>query len=142
MLDGVIDVISGYTGGDTKNPTYEQVSSGSTHHAESVSIVYDPEIISYSDLLDVFWLIHDPTSLNRQGNDVGTQYRSAIFYANEKQKLTAETAIGNITPLWPNPIVTELQKLKEFYLAEDYHCLLYTSPSPRDRQKSRMPSSA
>jgi peptide-methionine (S)-S-oxide reductase len=121
MLEGVINVTSGYTGGNTTNPTYEQVTSGSTHHTESVSIVFDPEIISYGEILDVFWVIHDPTSLNRQGNDVGTQYRSAIFYADEKQKLTAETAIRNITPLWPNPIVTELLELKEFYPAEDYH---------------------
>lgn len=122
-LEGVEDVVSGYSGGDRRNPTYEQVCSGATGHAEVVQIRFDPARISYRELLQVFFTVHDPTQLNRQGNDVGTQYRSVIFYHSPEQKQTAETVIEELTAaeLWPRPIVTELSPFKEFYPAEDYH---------------------
>jgi len=106
-----------------QDPTYEQVSGGNTGHAESLKIKYDPEIISYDDLLAVFFNTHDPTTLNRQGNDVGTQYRSAIFYTNDDQKRKSESLIGelNATKAYDKPIVTEVKPLGEFYEAEDYH---------------------
>jgi peptide-methionine (S)-S-oxide reductase len=122
-LKGVVSVESGYSGGHLPNPTYKQVCSDTTGHAEVVRITFDPSIISYADLLRVFFAIHDPTSLNRQGNDVGTSYRSAIFYHDEEQKQTAEAVIKEITDsrIWPNPIVTEVTKFDAFYIAEDYH---------------------
>jgi peptide-methionine (S)-S-oxide reductase len=122
-LEGVTGVVSGYTGGSVANPTYEEVCSGNTGHAEAAQITYDPAKISYDDLLYVFWRTHDPTTLNRQGNDVGTQYRSAIFYANAKEKAAAEKSLKETTvaKLWPNPIVTEIVPLKVFYKAESYH---------------------
>lgn len=123
QLNGVLQVTSGYSGGYVKNPSYKEVSTGQTGHAECVQVVYDPLIISYDELLEVFWQVHDPTTLNRQGADVGTQYRSAIFYHNENQKQRAEyfkTEL-NKNGAYPNPIVTEIAPFKEFYKAEDYH---------------------
>lgn len=122
-VKGVISVESGYSGGTTEKPTYQQVCSGMTGHAEVAQITFDPEIISYQDLLQVFFAIHDPTSLNRQGADVGTQYRSTIFYHNDEQKKIAEQVIKdlNAQKIWDKTIVTALEKLDKFYLAEDYH---------------------
>ncbi len=122
-LEGVVSVESGYTGGQIKNPTYREVSDGSTGHAEAVRIVYIPEIISYTELLEVFFMTHNPTTLNRQGADVGTQYRSAIFYYNKNQKLEAESIIKELdaSGAWEDPIVTEVSPADAFYLAENYH---------------------
>ncbi|HEY3251106.1 MAG TPA: peptide-methionine (S)-S-oxide reductase MsrA [Ignavibacteria bacterium] len=122
-LKGVEKVESGYSGGTTKNPTYEQVCSGMTGHAEVAQITFDPSVISYEQLLTVFFHVHDPTTLNRQGADAGTQYRSAIFYHNEGQKKTAEKVKEDISKsgLWDDPIVTEITPFDEFYKAEDYH---------------------
>src|ERR1700716_1012167 len=122
-LRGVARVISGYAGGQVPNPTYEQVCSGRTGHAEAVQITFDPETISFREILEVFFTIHDPTTLNRQGADVGTQYRSAIFYQSPEQKQTAEEVIGEMTQagIWSSPIVTEVTPLGVFYAAEDYH---------------------
>jgi peptide-methionine (S)-S-oxide reductase len=123
QLKGVEKVESGYAGGAKPNPTYEQVCTGKTGHAEVTQISYNPQIVSYEDLLKIFFTIHDPTTLNRQGYDVGTQYRSAIFYHNPAQKATAERIIAELTTekVWDAPIVTEVTLLKEFYRAEDYH---------------------
>ena len=118
---GVLDVISGYAGGDVANPSYEKVSMGGTNHAEVVQILFDPKIISYEEILKIFWLIHDPTTLNRQGNDVGTQYRSVIFYHDEQQKRLAEASIKLFSTKFANPIVTQLLPLPIFYKAEVYH---------------------
>lgn len=122
-LNGVEKVISGYSGGTVPNPTYEEVCNGTTGHAEVCQIIYDPQKISYKELLEVFWSTHDPTTLNRQGNDVGTQYRSAIFYHNEEQKKLAEEYKRKLTEakIFDNPIVTEITKLDKFYEAEKYH---------------------
>ena len=122
-LEGVINVISGYTGGDLENPSYKIITTGKTGHAEAIEITFDPNIISYEKILKFFFKIHDPTTLNRQQNDVGTQYRSAIFYTNDKQKNIAQTIIdkGNASGVFKNPIVTTLNKLSTFYKAEDYH---------------------
>jgi peptide-methionine (S)-S-oxide reductase len=122
-LNGVIAVESGYTGGHIANPTYRQVCSEVTGHAEAVQISFDPEVISYRDLLNIFFSVHDPTTLNRQGNDVGTSYRSAIFYHNDEQKAIAEDVIRELTEqkLWSDPIVTEVTPFDKFYIAEDYH---------------------
>lgn len=122
-LRGVRSVVSGYSGGTTDNPTYEQVCSGSTGHAEAIKIDFDPGQISFRDLMTVFFATHDPTTLNRQGNDAGTQYRSAILYANEEQKQQAEAFIKEleVAKTYKNPIVTTLEPLREFYPAEDYH---------------------
>jgi len=122
-LKGVESVESGYSGGHVPNPTYKQVCSDTTGHAEAVRITFDPAVISYADLLRVFFAIHDPTTLNRQGNDVGTSYRSAIFYHDEEQKKTAEAIIKEFTDakVWSNPVVTEVTKFDAFYIAEDYH---------------------
>lgn len=123
QLKGVTDVVSGYAGGHVTNPTYQAVCNGTTGHAEVVQITFDPQIVSFADLLDVFFTIHDPTTLNRQGNDVGTQYRSAIFYHSPEQKAIAEHKIADITAakLWNHPIVTEVTPIDTFYPAEDYH---------------------
>ena len=120
---GVIKVTSGYSGGDVKNPTYEQVSTGTTGHAESVQIEFDPSIISYNEILDIFWQIHDPTQLNRQGNDIGPQYRSVIFYHNERQKEIALESKAELEKekIFDKPIVTEITAFKQFYPAESYH---------------------
>jgi peptide-methionine (S)-S-oxide reductase len=122
-VEGVVDVVSGYAGGRRPNPTYEQVCSGATGHAEVVQLRFDPAVISFADLLAIFFTIHDPTTLNRQGADVGTQYRSVIFYHSPAQQATAEAVMAQLTAdrIWPNPLVTELSPLPEFYPAEDYH---------------------
>lgn len=122
-LKGVHSVESGYAGGYVDNPTYRDVCNGNTGHAEVVQIRFDPGVISYRDLLNVFFTIHDPTTLNRQGADIGTQYRSAIFTHDEEQKQIAEEVIRdlNAKKIWDNPIVTEVTKFDRFYMAEDYH---------------------
>lgn len=122
-LSGVVSVESGYTGGHMVNPTYRQVCSEITGHAEAVQVTFDPSIITYKDLLSVFFTIHDPTQLNRQGNDVGTSYRSAIFYHNDQQKVIVEEVIQEISALkiWTGPIVTQVVPFDRFYMAEDYH---------------------
>ena len=120
---GVHKVVSGYAGGAIENPTYQQVCSGTTGHAEVAQIVFDPAVISFEEILFIFWCTHDPTTLNRQGNDVGTQYRSVIFYHDEQQKSIAERskAETEASDLWPDPIVTEIAPLTIFYEGEDYH---------------------
>jgi len=122
-LKGVEEVKSGYAGGSIKNPSYREVCSGRTGHAEVCQLTYNPEIISYKELLEVFWQTHDPTTLNRQGADVGTQYRSAIFYHTLEQKHIAESYLNtlNSEKAFPNPIVTEITEINNFYPAEDYH---------------------
>jgi peptide-methionine (S)-S-oxide reductase len=122
-LKGVESVESGYSGGKLQDPTYAQVCDGDTGHAEVVQVTFDPQVLSYNDLLTVFFSIHDPTTLNRQGADAGTQYRSAIFYHDEAQKETAEQVIRKIEDagIWDHPIVTELTPFEKFYMAEDYH---------------------
>jgi peptide-methionine (S)-S-oxide reductase len=122
-LKGVKDVISGYSGGELPNPTYRQVISGNTGHAETVKVVYDPDQVNYHEIMQVFFSIHDPTSLNRQGADVGTQYRSAIFYTSPEQKAAAEEIIRKLEKeqVWGEPIVTEVVPFEAFYPAEDYH---------------------
>lgn len=122
-LQGVTTVTPGYTGGKLENPSYEAVCSGNTGHAEAVKIVFDPHVISLETLLEVFWKLHDPTTLNRQGADSGTQYRSAIFYANDQQKnsaLVSKQGLEN-SHIYPNPVITEITKLETFYPAENYH---------------------
>jgi peptide-methionine (S)-S-oxide reductase len=122
-LIGVESVESGYMGGSTANPTYEAVCSGDTGHAEVVRLTFDPQRVSFSEILEVFFVIHDPTTLNRQGNDVGTQYRSAVFYYSTEQKVAAELVIAKLTAerLYDDPIVTEVVPASQFYAAEDYH---------------------
>ena len=122
-LRGVERVVSGYTGGHVARPSYEQVCTGATGHAEAVQITYDPQVASYKELLEVFFTIHDPTTLNRQGADIGTQYRSAIFYHTPEQKSVAEEVIANLNDagIYDAPIVTKLVPAPEFYPAEDYH---------------------
>ncbi|MEI8306165.1 MAG: peptide-methionine (S)-S-oxide reductase MsrA [Chloroflexales bacterium] len=123
QLAGVTDVISGYTGGRVENPTYKAVCSGTTGHAEAIQVTFDPAQISFREVLEVFFSVHDPTTLNRQGADVGTQYRSAIFYHSEAQRATAAALIADLSAskVWPNPIVTEVRPASQFYVAEDYH---------------------
>ncbi|ELR71020.1 Peptide methionine sulfoxide reductase MsrA [Fulvivirga imtechensis AK7] len=123
QLEGVESVISGYTGGKIKNPTYREVCSGLTGHAEVAQITYDPQVISFEDILEVFWKTHDPTTLNKQGADVGTQYRSAIFYHDDEQKRIAEVIKEELdrSGTFEKPIVTEITPLEDFYPAEDYH---------------------
>lgn len=122
-IKGVQGVESGYAGGHVPNPTYRAVCNGDTGHAEVIQVHFDPGIVSYRDLLNVFFAIHDPTTLNRQGADVGTQYRSAIFYHNDDQKMIAESLIEDLNAqrIWDAPIVTQLAPLDKFYMAEDYH---------------------
>jgi peptide-methionine (S)-S-oxide reductase len=122
-LKGVESVESGYSGGHVQRPSYAQVCDGNTGHAEVVQVTFDPQVLSYKDLLKVFFTIHDPTTLNRQGNDAGTQYRSAIFYHNDEQKKIAEEVIKEITAakIWNHPLVTEVTPFDQFYIAEDYH---------------------
>lgn len=122
-LRGVESVESGYAGGDVPNPTYQQVCTGATGHAEVVQITFDPDVVSFREILEVFFAIHDPTTLNRQGADIGTQYRSAIFYHSQEQKEVAENLIAelNAEKIWDAPIITEVVPFKEFYVAEDYH---------------------
>ena len=130
-LAGVKSVESGYMGGTIDNPTYRQVCSGNTGHVEVVRVTFDPKELSYHDLLEVFFTIHDPTTLNRQGNDVGTQYRSVIFYSSEEQRETAQQVISelNAARIWPDPIVTTVEPAKKFFIAEDYHQEYYANNS-------------
>jgi peptide-methionine (S)-S-oxide reductase len=123
QLEGIEKVVSGYTGGSDPNPTYRAICTGTTGHAEVVQVTFDPNVISFHDLLEIFFTIHDPTTLNRQGADVGTQYRSGIFYHTPEQKKIAEEVIAefNAKQIWPNPIVTEVVPLVKFFPAEDYH---------------------
>lgn len=118
---GVQDVTCGYTGGSVVNPSYEAVCNGNTGHAEVVSVSFDPEVITREEILDIFFTLHDPTQLNRQGNDVGTQYRSSMFYAHADQKTLFENAIEKAKQIWGEDIVTEVTPLREFYAAEEYH---------------------
>ena len=122
-LQGVKSVEAGYMGGHVVKPTYRQVCAGDTGHVEVIRITFDADEISFPELLDVFFTIHDPTTLNRQGNDVGTQYRSVIFYTSDEQRLQAEQAIAaiNASHAWPDPVVTTIEPAKEFFIAEDYH---------------------
>jgi peptide-methionine (S)-S-oxide reductase len=123
IVRGVEKIEPGYTGGSVPNPTYEQVSSGTTGHAEAAQITFNPDVISYQEILEIFFATHDPTTLNRQGPDFGTQYRSAIFYHNEAQRTTAESVIAELEKegIWKAPIVTQVEPLKVFYKAETYH---------------------
>ena len=123
QLRGVADVVSGYSGGRVPNPSYREVCAGTTGHAEVVQVTFDPAAISFRELLEVFFTIHDPTTLNRQGADVGTQYRSAVYYHSPEQKAAAEQVIRevNTAGIWPAPIVTEVAPVAAFYPAEDYH---------------------
>ncbi len=129
LVEGVDSVASGYTGGKIKNPTYEQVCSEKTGHAEAIQLTFDPEVISYDELLEIFWKTHDPTTLNRQGNDAGTQYRSVIFYNSEEQKQLAEKYKEALdkSGAWEHPIVTEILPATEFYKAENYHQDYYSN---------------
>ncbi len=121
QLEGVYSATSGYTGGTVPNPTYEKICDGDSGHAEVVQVVFDPKKITYEKVLAWFWDLHDPTTLNRQGNDAGTQYRSAIFYHSDAQKKTAEASKAAVGPNFKSPIVTEIVKAPEFYPAENYH---------------------
>jgi methionine-S-sulfoxide reductase len=130
-LEGVEKVESGFSGGQVKNPTYKEVCTGTTGHAEVIQITFDTTKTSFEEILKVFFTMHDPTTLNRQGNDIGTQYRSAVFYHNDVQKKAAEEIIAalNTSKAYPNPIVTEVSKLDVFYKAEDYHQNYYNENS-------------
>jgi peptide-methionine (S)-S-oxide reductase len=123
QLEGVLDVVSGYAGGTVPNPSYRLVCTGTTGHAEVVQVAFDPQVVSFREILEVFFDIHDPTTLNRQGADAGTQYRSAIFYHDEGQKQVAQQVIEELENAgrWPNPVVTEVAPFEAFYPAEDYH---------------------
>jgi peptide-methionine (S)-S-oxide reductase len=120
-VKGVTKVESGYTGGAQPNPTYEQVCAGTTGHAEVVRLEFDPDVISYRDILEIFFTIHDPTTLNRQGNDVGTQYRSVIYYQSPGQEAMARQVMAEMAHVWDAPIVTEISPAQPYYKAEDYH---------------------
>lgn len=120
-LKGVLKVESGYSGGHVDNPTYREVCSGLTGHAEVINITFDPAVITFKDILEVFFTVHDPTTLNRQGADSGTQYRSAIFYHSQEQKIVAETVKQSMKAIWDDPIVTEITAFEKFYKAEQYH---------------------
>lgn len=122
-LKGVNSVTSGYAGGHVKNPTYKEVCNGTTGHAEVARVVFDDTIISFDELLELFWFVHDPTQLNRQGNDIGTQYRSVIFYHDDEQRVIAESYKERLTAekVWDKPILTEISPLPDYYPAEDYH---------------------
>ncbi len=126
-LRGVEQVVPGYTGGHVPNPTYADVSTGETGHAEAIQVHFDPDVISYKQLLEVFFALHDPTTLNRQDADVGPQYRSAVYYHDEAQKAAAEQAIAevNASGTYANPVITEVAPVSEFYVAEDYHRNFY-----------------
>lgn len=130
-LKGVKKVVSGYAGGNIEDPSYEVICSGKSGHAEVIQIYFDPQIVSYKELIEIFFTVHDPTTLNRQGNDVGTQYRSAIFYHNDNQKIVAEEVMDNIgrEGIWNNPLVTEITALDKFYPAEKYHQNYYNENS-------------
>lgn len=146
-IKGVTEVMPGYIGGNVPNPTYEQICTGTTGHAEAVKVVYDESVLSLADLLEIFFATHVPTTLNRQGNDVGTQYRSAIFYSTPEQKEVAKSAIAQAQKSYNDPIVTEIVPASEFYPAEEYHrdyyfahsnqpyCMLVISPKLEKLQK-------
>jgi peptide-methionine (S)-S-oxide reductase len=148
-LEGVHSVVSGYAGGSNQNPTYEEVSTGTTGHAEVVQITYDPETISYEELLDTFWQAHDPTTPNRQGADIGTQYRSVVFTHSEAQQEAAEKSRDELAKRFEEPVVTEIVPLKQFFKAEEYHqdyfqnnpnapyCVFVIQPKLRKLQKTR-----
>jgi peptide-methionine (S)-S-oxide reductase len=121
LVRGIETLVSGYAGGTTANPTYYDICTGLTGHAEVVQLTFAPDVVTYREILDLFFVIHDPTTLNRQGPDSGTQYRSAIYYHNEAQREQAEAALGAVQVLWPQPIVTEIEAMPEFYPAENYH---------------------
>lgn len=121
LVKGVVSVVQGYAGGVIPNPTTEQVYTGRTGHAEVVQLQFDPKTVTLADILDIFWTLHDPTSVNRQGPDIGPEYRSIILYSTEAQNKVAEKSIQQVAKLWDKPIVTELKPLDEFYPAEDYH---------------------
>ncbi|MBI3743287.1 MAG: peptide-methionine (S)-S-oxide reductase MsrA [Chloroflexi bacterium] len=133
QLRGVESIQSGYCGGKTRNPTYDDVCGGDTGHAEVVQVAFDPVGVSFKDILEIFFTIHDPTTLNRQGPDVGTQYRSAIFYTSPEQKAVADQVIKefNAKKVWPGPIVTEVASLQTFYPAEDFHRQYYRNNPDR-----------
>ena len=146
---GVEEVESGYIGGDVPNPTYRQVCGGDTGHAEAIRITFDSEVISYDEILDIFFATHDPTQLNRQGNDIGTQYRSAVFPLDDEQEAAARAAIERAQPDWPGPIVTSIEHSSDWWPAEDYHqdywegegqrnpyCLAVIPPKLRKLRKS------
>lgn len=120
-LKGVLSVESGYSGGQLDNPTYRDICTGMTGHAEVIQVTFDPGIVTFRDILRVFFTVHDPTTLNRQGNDTGTQYRSVIFYHSEDQKVAAQEIVREAQEAWDNPIVTEITAFERFYKAEDYH---------------------
>ena len=142
-IHGVESALPAYAGGFDPNPRYEPVCSGTTGHAEIVEVVFDPSIVPYETLLEVFFTVHDPTQLNRQGNDIGTQYRSCIMPTTPEQGKIARSVIESMQELFDAPIVTTIEEPLHFTIAEEYHhCLLDTSPSPRDATLSRMPSSA
>jgi peptide-methionine (S)-S-oxide reductase len=126
-IEGVLSVVSGYAGGSTPSPTYEEVCSGDTGHAEVIQVTYDPGMISYEEILDVFWQAHDPTTLDRQGGDTGTQYRSIILYADESQRAAAEASRKKAQTKHRDPIVTQIQPLTQFWKAEDYHQNYYST---------------
>ncbi len=127
-VEGVKSVVSGYTGGTSANPTYEKVCAGETGHAETVQVTFDPDKISYREILEIFFSVHDPTTLNRQGADIGTQYRSAIYYHDELQKETADKLVNELNKekIWSSTIVTRIMPLSQFYSAEDYHQNYYS----------------
>ncbi|MDZ4099797.1 MAG: peptide-methionine (S)-S-oxide reductase MsrA [Methylophilaceae bacterium] len=129
QLSGVNAVVSGYIGGYTESPTYKQVCTGTTGHAEAIEISFDPDLISFDELLEIFFVAHDPTTLNRQGNDIGTQYRSAVFYLDDEQKRSAEQMVSKVDAenWWPDPVVTEITSASTFYPAEDYHQYYYAN---------------
>jgi len=129
QVEGVIKVTSGYSGGRVDNPSYKEVCTGTTGHAECLNIEYDPAKVSFDELLEMFWQVHDPTTLNRQGNDIGTQYRSVVFYHNDEQKAKVEKYKAELdkSGAWDNPIVTTLEPYVKFYPAEDYHQNYYNS---------------
>jgi peptide-methionine (S)-S-oxide reductase len=131
-LQGVLDVVSGYSGGHVPDPTYSEVTTGRTGHAEVVQVTFDPTVISFAEILEVFFTIHDPTTLNRQGADVGTQYRSAVFYHSPEQMATVEQVVKDLEKqrVWDNPIVTQVVPFEVFYPAEDYHQEYYAN-NPR-----------
>ena len=126
-IEGVLSVTPGYSGGTTPNPTYEEVCTGETAHAEAVQVAFDPSLISYEEVLDIFWQAHDPTTLNRQGPDTGTQYRSAIFWSGDAQREAAEKSKKKAQAKWRDPIVTEVVPLEKFWKAEDYHQNYYNT---------------
>jgi peptide-methionine (S)-S-oxide reductase len=121
LVRGVDTLVSGYAGGTTENPTYADICTGHTGHAEVVQVTFDPDVVSYKEIVDLFFVVHDPTTMNRQGPDSGTQYRSAVYYHDDAQREQAEASLVAAQALWPSPIVTEITAMPEFYPAEDYH---------------------